>query len=149
MILETHPRREGEQVGEAFLERFIAGDFARNIGDHAGRANAQKLERPPGQVELVHVGVPPDPDRGALGDAPVALPKRHLVAPRQFDQFFQGEMTQPRIGWMRDGFRLYRGVTTTRSRSRRQRSGLVRYRQAFLDQRHQLLLTQSLAPMRQ
>jgi hypothetical protein len=51
---------------------------------------------------------------------------------------------------MGDRFRLYRGVDHDPFEiSGGQRPGLVRHRQALLDQRHQLLLTQALAPMRQ
>src|SRR5204862_7471266 len=39
--------------------------------------------------------------------------------------------------------------TTTRSRSRVEGAGLVRHRQALLEQSHQLLFAQPLAPMRQ
>jgi len=31
------------------------------------------------------MGVAPDHDGGAFGDAPVALPQWHVVAPRQFE----------------------------------------------------------------
>jgi hypothetical protein len=74
VILETHPHRQGEQVGEAFLERLVAGDLAADVADHAAEPNAQELERAAGPLELVRMRVAPDHDRGALGDAPVALP---------------------------------------------------------------------------
>jgi hypothetical protein len=94
--------------------------------------------------------VAPDHDCGTLGDAPIALPQRHVVAPRQFDQFFQCAMAQPRIGRVRDRFRLYRGVDHNPFEiAGRQSAGLVRHRQALLDQRHQLLRAQPLTPMRQ
>jgi hypothetical protein len=40
-------------------------------------------------LELVCIRVAPDHERGALGDAPLALPQRHAAAPREIDQFFQ------------------------------------------------------------
>ena len=49
----------------------------------------REFERAAGPLELVRVRVAPDHDRGAFGDAPVALPQWHVVAPRQIDQFFQ------------------------------------------------------------
>jgi len=94
--------------------------------------------------------IAPDHDRRALGEAPVALPQRHLVTPRQIDQFLQRAVAQPCIGRVSDRFRLYRGVDHDPFEiAGRQCSGLVRHRQALLDQRHQLLLAQALAPMRQ
>jgi hypothetical protein len=150
VILKTYPHRQREQVGKVSLERLVAGDLASDVADHAAQPNAQKLERAPGPLELVRMGVAPDHDRGALGKAPVALPQRHVVAPREIDQFFQRAMAQPRIGRMRDGFGLHRGVDHHPFQiAGRQRPGLVRHRQALLDQRHQLLLAQPLAPMRQ
>jgi hypothetical protein len=51
---------------------------------------------------------------------------------------------------MGDRFGLHRGVDNDPFKiAGRQRPGLVRYRQALLDQRHQRLRAQSLAPMRQ
>src|SRR5262245_13641148 len=94
VVLETHPHRQGEQAGEAFRERLVAGDFAPNVADHAAQPNAQELERAPGPLELVRMGVAPDHDRGALGDAPVTLAQWHVVAPRQIDQFFQCAMAR-------------------------------------------------------
>jgi hypothetical protein len=49
-------------------------------------------------------------------------------------------MTQPRIGRVRDRFGLHRGVDSDPVEiADRQRSGLVRHRQALLDQRHRRL----------
>jgi hypothetical protein len=45
-----------------------------DVADHAAEPGAQELERAPGPLELMRVGVAPDHDRGAFGDAPVALP---------------------------------------------------------------------------
>src|SRR5215472_7678209 len=72
------------------LERLVARDLAPDVADHAAQPNAQKLERAPGPLELMGMRVAPDHDRGTLGDAPVALPQRHVVAPREIDQSVQG-----------------------------------------------------------
>jgi len=73
-----------------------------------------------------------------------------VVAPREIDQFFQCAMAQPRIGRMRDRFGLYRRVDHDPFEiTARQCPGLVRHRQALLDQRRQLFFAQALTPMRQ
>src|SRR5215831_18232156 len=107
VILKAHPHRQGEQAGKAFPERLVARDLAPDIADHAAQPDAQELERAPSPLELVRMRVAPNHECGTLGDAPITLPQRHVVAPRQFDQFFQGAMAQPRIGRVRDRFRLY------------------------------------------
>src|SRR5262249_39473473 len=66
VILKAHPHRQGEQVGKAFLEGFVARDLAPDIADHAAQPNAQKLELAPGPLELVRMRVAPDHERGAL-----------------------------------------------------------------------------------
>jgi hypothetical protein len=150
VILEAHPHRQREQIDEAFLERRVAGDLAADVADHAPQPNAQEPERPPGPFELVCMRVAPDHDRSSLGDAPVALPQRHIVASRQIDQFSQRAVAQPCIGRMGNRFGLHRGVDHDPFEiAGRQRPGLVRHRQALLDQRHQRLLAEPLAPMRQ
>jgi hypothetical protein len=102
VIPQTHAHRQGEQVGKAFLERLVPGDFAPDVADHAAQPNAQELERAPRPLELARVRVASGHDCRALGNAPVALPQWHVVALREIDQFFQCAMTQPRIGRMRD-----------------------------------------------
>src|SRR5690349_11825739 len=52
VILKTHPHRQSEQVGEAFLESIIAGDLAADVADDAAEPNAQELEFAPGPLEL-------------------------------------------------------------------------------------------------
>ena len=144
VILQTHPHRQGEQVGKALLEQLVAGDLAADVADHTAEANAQKLQLPPGPFELVRMGVAPDHNRSALGNAPVALPQWQVMAPREIDQFFQCAMAQPRIGRVRDRFGLHRGVDHDPFEiTGRQRAGLVRHRQALLDQRHQLFFAQA------
>ena len=150
VILEAHPDRQREQVSEVFLERRAAGDLVADVANHAAEPNAQELERAPGPLELVRMRVAPDHDRCALGDASVALPQWHVVAPRQIDQFFQGAAAQPGISRVRDRLGLHRSVDHDPFEiTARQRAGFVRHRQAFLDQRHQLLLAHALALVRQ
>jgi len=133
VILETNPHRQSEQVGEAFLERLIASDL-RRISRITRPPDTQKSQLTPGPLELVRMGVTPDLDCSAFGDAPIALSQRHMMAARQINQFFQCAMTQPRIGQMRDRFGLYRGVDRHPFEiAGCQRSRLVRYRHAFLD----------------
>jgi hypothetical protein len=110
VILKTHPHRQGEPVGKALPEHRITGDPAADVADHAAQPNAQKLELAVGPLELVRTRIAPDHERGAFGDAPVALSQRHLVTPREIDQFFQGAMTEPRVGPMGDRFWLHRGI---------------------------------------
>src|SRR5215472_7351756 len=92
VILKAHPHRQGEQVGKVSLERLVARDLAPDVADHAAQPDAQKFERTPGPLELVGMRVAPDHDRRALGQAPVALPQRHVMAPGEIDQFFQRAM---------------------------------------------------------
>ena len=128
----------------------MPANLAPDVADHAAEPDAQELERAPGTFELVRMCVAPDHKGGAFGYAPVALPQRHVVAPREMDQFFQCAMAQPRIGRMGDRFGLYRGVDHDPFEiAGCQRPGLVRHRQALLDQRCQLFLAQPLPPMRQ
>ena len=74
VILKAHPYCQREQVGKALFERPVAGDLAPDVADHTAEPNAQELELTPGPLELVRMRVAPDHDRGALGEAPVALP---------------------------------------------------------------------------
>src|SRR5262249_59421512 len=95
VILETHPHRQGEQVGKALLERLVARDFAPDVADYAAQPNAQEFELAPGPLELVCMSGAPDHDCSMLGDAPVALPQWHAVSPPKIDQFFQRASAQP------------------------------------------------------
>jgi hypothetical protein len=59
-------------------------------------------------------------------------------------------MHEPRIGRMRDRLGLYRGVDRDALQILGlERAGLMRHRQALLDQGHELFLAQALAPARQ
>ena len=44
VILEAHPHRQSEKVGEAFLERLVAGDLAADVADHPAQPDAQEFE---------------------------------------------------------------------------------------------------------
>ena len=122
-----------------------------NIGclDDPAKPRPQELELAPGALELVRVGIAADHDGGALRQAQVALAQPHAVALGEPDELGDGPMQQPRVGRMRDRLRLHRGIDhhpfqvpgTDRAR-------LVRHRQAFLDQRDELLLAEPLAPAR-
>src|SRR5713226_4040742 len=83
VVLKAHAVRQGEEIGEAFLERLIAGDLAADVADHPAEPDAQELEGAPGTLELVGVAIAPDPDRGALGHPAIALPQPHIVSLRQ------------------------------------------------------------------
>jgi hypothetical protein len=48
MILETHPVGQGKQIGEALLERLVAGDLAADVADHPAEPDAQEFEFAPG-----------------------------------------------------------------------------------------------------
>jgi hypothetical protein len=101
----------------------------------------------PGALELMSVGIAADHDGGALRQAQIALAQRHTVALGEPDELGDGPMHQPRVGRMRNGLWLHRGI----DRHSLQVLGtdgasLVRHRQTFLDQRDELLLAEPLAP---
>ena len=85
-----------------------------------------------------------------LATRAIALAQRHAVALGQVDQLLERPVHQPRIGRMGDRLGLHGRVDDHPLQIlRRQRAGLVRHRQALLEQRHELLLAQPLAPARQ
>ena len=141
--------RQSQEVGEALPQRRVAGDLAADIADHPTEPGAQELEFAPRPLELMGMSVAPDHDRRALGYPPIALPQRHIVAPRQIDQLFQ----RPWIAVRRSGGRSPSAEPWCRPPLARDpwspAPGLVRHRQALLEQRDQLLLAQALPPMRQ
>jgi hypothetical protein len=150
VVLEPHPVRQGEEIGEALLQPLVALDLAADVADHPAQSDAQKLQRPAGALELVRVGIAPNHDRGALSHPAIALPQRHIVALCEIDQLLQSPAAQPRVGRMGDRLRLYRRIDHHPFEiTARQRPGLVRHRQALLEERDQLRLAQPLAPMRQ
>src|SRR5215470_795267 len=150
MILEAYPHRQGEEIGKARLQCLVPGDLAANVADHPAQPGAQELQLTPRSLELVRMAVPTDHDHRALRDPPIALPQRHAIALGTFDQLLQRAMAKPRIGRMRDRFRLYRRVDHHAFEiPGRQCPGLVRHRQALLDQGDEVFLTEPLPPMRQ
>ena len=89
VILEAHPMRHGEEIGEALPELLVAGDLAADVADYPAEPDAQEFQRPPGTLELMGVAIAPDHDRGALGHPAIALPQLHVVALRQVHEFFE------------------------------------------------------------
>jgi hypothetical protein len=147
MILEADLGREIEQRVEARLKVGPVGNLAANIADDAAEARAQELQRPPHPLELMRVGVTPDHDGRPLTDAQIALAQRHTLGLGEADQLLQGPMHQPRIRRMRDGLGLHGRVHDDSFQVLRlDRAGLVRDREALLDQRHERLLAQPLPP---
>ena len=150
VILEAYPMCQSEEVGEAHLECLVAVDLAADVADHPAEADAQELHGASRPLELVGMAVAADHDRGALGHPPIALPQRHTAALCKIDQLFQCAMAEPRIGRVRDRLRLHRRVDHHPFEiPGRQPAGLVRYRQALLEQGDQLFLAQPPPPMRQ
>src|SRR5215467_13819229 len=150
MILEAHLHRQGEEIGKARLQCLVPGDLAANVADHPAQPGAQEPQFAPRPPELVRMAVPPDHDHRALRHPPIALPQRHAIAPGTFDQLLQRAMAKPRIGRMRDRLRLYRRVDHHAFEiPGRQCAGLVRHRQALLDQGDEMFLAKPLPPMRQ
>ena len=150
MILVAHLDGEIEQRAEARLELGIAVDLAADVADEAAEPGAQELERPAGPLELMGVGVAPDHDGGALGHPQIALAQRHALALGERHQLLDRPVHEPRVGRMRDRLGLHRGVHHHPLQVLGlDRAGLVRHRQALLEQGHELLLAQALAPARQ
>ena len=93
------------------------------------------------------MGIAPDHDGGALGQAQIALAQLDALALGQIDQLLDRAVDEPRVRWMGDRFLLYGGV----HHNPFEIFGLdrpvpVRHREALLQQRGDLLLTQPLAP---
>jgi hypothetical protein len=150
VVLEPHSVSQGQKGGETLPERIVPGDLAADVADHPAEPDAQKLQFASGALELMGMGITANHDRCPFGHPPIALPQRHIVAPRQIDELLDCTMAEPRVGRVRNRLRLHRGVDHHALEiAGRQRPGLVRHRQAFLEQRRQLLLAQPLAPMRQ
>jgi hypothetical protein len=103
-VLMAH--RQCEHAGKALGERRVAGDLAADVADHPPQPGPQEFEFAPRALELVGVGAAPNHDRCALGQAPIALTQRHIVALGQIDQLLQGAMAQPRVGRVGDRFWL-------------------------------------------
>ena len=73
VILEADAEREIEQRAAAALQRGITVDLAADVANDAAETGAQELELAPGALELMGVGVAANHDRGALGQAQIAL----------------------------------------------------------------------------
>src|SRR6478609_4149933 len=74
------------------------------------KSRPQELELAPGALELMSVGIAAHHDGGALGQAQIALAQRHTVALGEPDELGDGPMHQPRVGRMRNGLWLHRGI---------------------------------------
>jgi hypothetical protein len=64
---------EIEQRTKAILKPGITLDLTANVADDTAEPGAQEFEFSPGALELVGMGVAPDHDGGALGQAQIAL----------------------------------------------------------------------------
>src|SRR5262249_9058078 len=125
-------------------------DLAANVTDDAAKPRAQKLQFPPRAFELVGMRVAPHHDGGALGQAQIALAQLNALALGQLHQLLDRAMGEPGVGRMRDRLLLYSGI----SRNPFESFGVGRpggggHREALLQQRDDLLLTQPLAPARE
>jgi hypothetical protein len=93
------------------------------------------------------MGIAPDHDGGALGHAQIALAQFDALALGQIDQLLDRAVDEPRVRWMGDRFLLHGGVHHDPFEILGlDRSASVRHREALLQQRGDLLLTQPLAP---
>src|ERR1700720_1923093 len=73
LLLMSDPQRQIEQRAKAVLERGIALDLAADVANDAAKTGSQEFELSPGALELMRMGIAPDPDGGALGQAQIAL----------------------------------------------------------------------------
>ena len=142
-----HLARKRKQDRKAFLEGGVGGGLALEVADEAAEAGAQELEGAAGALELMGVVVAPDHDRSPLGDPEITLAQRHAGALGECHQLDEGLVHQPRAGRMGDGLGLHRGADGHPLEVLAgDRTGLVRDRQALLEQGHELLLAEALAP---
>jgi hypothetical protein len=96
------------------------------------------------------MGVTPDHDRGALGEAPITPTQADALAFGKIDQLLDRTMVEPGVGGMRNRLLLHGGVDDHPFQiPGLQRAAAVRHRKALLQQRRKLLLAQPLAPARQ
>src|ERR1700743_3962974 len=84
----------------------LAGDAA----DEPAKPCPYELELAPGAFELVRVAIAADHDGGGLGQAQIALAQRYMIALGEPDELDDGPMHQPRVGRMRNGLGLHRGI---------------------------------------
>src|SRR5262245_32422608 len=106
----ANTQREIEQRAKALFERCVALDLAANVTDDAAKPRAQKLQFPPGAVELVGMRVAPHHDGGTLGQAQIALAQLNALALGQLHQLRDRAMGEPGVGRMRDRLLLYSGI---------------------------------------
>lgn len=150
MILQPNLDREIEERAEAGLAHGIAIDLAPDVANDAAEPGAQELQFPPHPLELMRVGITPDHDGGALGDAAIALAQRDPFTLGQRHQPLQCPMHQSRVGRMGDRLWLHRGIDRHPLQvPGRDRAGLARYGETLLHDRHELLFAQPLPPSRQ
>src|SRR5262245_61443651 len=150
LLLMANPQREIEQRAKAVFERCVALDLAANITDDASKPRAQKLQFPPRAFELVGMRVAPHHDGGALGQAQIALAQLNALALGQLHQLLDRAMGEPGVGRMRDRLLLHSGIYRNPFEIFGvDRPGAVGHREALLQQRGDLLLTQPLAPARE
>ena len=71
---------EIEQRAKAILERCVTLDLAPDVADDTAEPGAQEFEFSSGALELVGMGIAPDHDGGALGQAPIALAQFDTLA---------------------------------------------------------------------
>src|SRR6202040_2746365 len=80
LLLMTDPQREIEQRAKAVFERGIALDLAADVANDAAKTGSQEFELSPGALELMRMGIAPDHDGGALGQAQIALAQLDVLA---------------------------------------------------------------------
>src|ERR1700676_4555728 len=147
LLLMADPQRQIEQRAKAVLERGIALDLAADVANDAAKTGSQEFELSPGALELMRMGITPDHDGGALGQAQIALAQLDALALGQIDQLLDRAVDEPRVRWMGDRFLLHGGVHHNPFEIfGLDRSAPVPHREALLQQRGDLLLTQPLAP---
>src|SRR5258705_5139658 len=147
LLLMAHTQRQIEQRAEAVFERCVALDLAADVADDAAEPGVQELKLPPGALELMGMRIAPDHDGGALGHPQIALAQLDTLAFGQIDQLLDRAMGEPGVGRMRDRFLLHGGIHHDPLEIfGLDRPAPVGHREALLQQRGDLLLTQPLAP---
>src|SRR5438094_5650722 len=136
LLLMANSQREIEQRAKAVFERCVALDLAANVTDDAAKPRAQKLQFPPGAVELVGMRVAPHHDGGTLGQAQIALAQLNALALGQLHQLLDRAMGEPGVGRMRNRLLLYSGIYRNPFKIfGLDRPGAVGHRKALLQQR--------------
>src|ERR1700730_14664319 len=107
LLLMADPQRQIEQRAKPVLERGIALDLAPDVANDAAKTGSQEFELSPGALELMRMGITPDHDGGALGQAQIALAQLDALALGQIDQLLDRAVDEPRVRWMGDRFLLH------------------------------------------